>query len=88
MNFSLIHIVWTILLLAIFVGIVLWAWSGRNKKRFDAAARAPFDEEIHTNSPSPLEGEGKGRGGPYATPLPQSLSRKGRGKQGRGIVHG
>ncbi len=28
-----------------FVGIVLWAWSARNKARFDEAARLPFESE-------------------------------------------
>jgi cytochrome c oxidase cbb3-type subunit IV len=45
MNFGLIHTVWTILLMAIFVGIVAWAWSSKRKKRFDQAARAPLDED-------------------------------------------
>ncbi len=30
--------------LAIFVGIVLWAWSGRQRERFDEASRLPFVE--------------------------------------------
>jgi cytochrome c oxidase cbb3-type subunit 4 len=41
---------WTMLLGALttvvafvaFIGIVAWAWSRRNKKRFAAAAREPF----------------------------------------------
>ena len=42
---SVIFSVWTVVVLILFIGIVLWAWSGRNKERFDAAARLPFDEE-------------------------------------------
>lgn len=45
MDFGLIHIIWTVLLLVIFIGIVLWAWSGRRKQKFDVAARAPLEDE-------------------------------------------
>lgn len=39
------HIAWTLALFACFVGIVLWAWSGRRKHAFDEAARLPLEEE-------------------------------------------
>lgn len=29
----------------VFVGIVWWAWSARNKSRFEEAARLPFAED-------------------------------------------
>ena len=45
MNFELIHIVWTIVLMVIFIGIVVWAWSSKRKKQFDKAARAPLDDD-------------------------------------------
>ena len=53
MNMSLIHSIWTIVVLVLFVGIVVWAWSGKQKHRFDEAARLPFDddalpEDIHS----------------------------------------
>ncbi|WP_413438893.1 cbb3-type cytochrome oxidase subunit 3 [Sulfuriferula sp. GW1] len=35
----------TVVFFVIFVAIVLWAWSGRRKKDFDAAANLPFEEE-------------------------------------------
>lgn len=31
--------------LALFVGIVLWAWSRRQRSRFDEAAQLPFNEK-------------------------------------------
>ena len=34
----------TVLSFVVFVGIVLWAWSGHQRKRFDEAARLPFEE--------------------------------------------
>ncbi len=42
---STFHIVWTIVLFTIFVGIVVWAWSGRKKRDFDEAARLPLTDD-------------------------------------------
>ena len=39
------QIVWTIVVLIIFIGIVLWAWSGRRKESFNEAAHIPLEEE-------------------------------------------
>lgn len=35
----------TPLLLLIFLGIVVWAYSGKRKKGFDEAARLPLDDD-------------------------------------------
>ena len=32
----------TVLSFVVFIGIMLWAWSGRRKQDFDAAALEPF----------------------------------------------
>ena len=45
MDYSLVHIVFTLLMFASFIGIVAWAWSGKQKRRFEAAARAPLEED-------------------------------------------
>ncbi len=45
MNYSLILSVWTIVVMVLFVGIVLWAWSDKRKQRFDEAANIPFTED-------------------------------------------
>ena len=39
------HIIYTILLMAIFIGIVVWAWSSKRKKSFRNAANLPFADE-------------------------------------------
>jgi cytochrome c oxidase cbb3-type subunit 4 len=54
MELSMIHAIWTIVLMLLFIGIVIWAWSGKQKARFDAAARLPFDEDpgVPTNNTS------------------------------------
>ena len=45
MDMNLIHSIWTVIVLVIFVGIVIWAWSGANKASFDDAANIPFRED-------------------------------------------
>ena len=45
MIFTLIDSVWTIVVMVVFIGIVLWAWSGRRAKAFDEAAHIPFTED-------------------------------------------
>ena len=42
---SLIQSVWTLVVLVLFVGIVVWAWSGKRKQDFDEAANIPFNED-------------------------------------------
>jgi len=54
MDLPMLHAIWTVVLLVLFIGIVAWAWSGKRKARFDAAARLPFDEDplVPTNNTS------------------------------------
>ena len=42
---NLIQSVWTLVVLVLFVGIVIWAWSGKRKQDFDEAANMPFNED-------------------------------------------
>jgi len=35
----------TVISLLVFLGIVAWAWSRRNRERFDEAARLPFQDD-------------------------------------------
>ena len=42
---TLIQVVWTIVVMIIFLAIVFWAWSGRRKESFDEAANIPLEEE-------------------------------------------
>jgi len=35
----------TVISFLVFIGICVWAWSGRRKSEFDEAARLPLDEE-------------------------------------------
>ncbi|KDM91444.1 CcoQ/FixQ family Cbb3-type cytochrome c oxidase assembly chaperone [Photobacterium galatheae] len=47
MDIGTIHSIWTVILFASFIGIVLWAYSKRRKSQFDEAANLVFaDEEM------------------------------------------
>jgi len=35
----------TVACFAVFIGIVVWAWSRRNAKAFQEAARLPFEQD-------------------------------------------
>ncbi|UCE89296.1 MAG: cbb3-type cytochrome c oxidase subunit 3 [Pseudomonadota bacterium] len=41
---------YTVIMFAVFAGIVWWAWSGKQKRRFHEAARLPFNEPEHPRS--------------------------------------
>ncbi|MDX1519442.1 MAG: cbb3-type cytochrome c oxidase subunit 3 [Gammaproteobacteria bacterium] len=42
---SMIFSIWTVVVLILFIGIVIWAWSGRQKKEFEEAARIPLNDD-------------------------------------------
>jgi len=41
----LLQTIWTVFAFVFFVGVVLWALSGRRKKDFDEAARMALDDD-------------------------------------------
>ncbi len=45
MDMNDIRSVVTVISMFTFVGIVVWAWSGRNRARFEEAARLPFEQD-------------------------------------------
>jgi len=49
MNFGLLLGIWTIIVMILFLGIVVWAWSKKRKKEFDDAAMIPFREDNNEN---------------------------------------
>lgn len=55
MDIVTLHSIITVVSFAIFIAIVLWAYSDRSKAAFDQAARLPFDEE----DDEPLNGESR-----------------------------
>ena len=50
MDAGFLHGLWTAALLAVFAGIVVWAWSGRRRRDFDEAARLPLEEDARDSA--------------------------------------
>ena len=44
LNLDVLSSAVTVLWLLAFIALWVWAWSGRRRKEFEAAARLPFDE--------------------------------------------
>ena len=49
MDYSLFSSVMTVVMLVVFIGIVLWAWSGKRRTAFDEAARVPLEDDLDAN---------------------------------------
>jgi cytochrome c oxidase cbb3-type subunit 4 len=45
MDFTLIDSIWTVVVMVVFIGIVLWAWSSKRATAFHEAANLPFTED-------------------------------------------
>ena len=45
MDFVTLSSIMTVVAFATFIGIVLWAYSGKARRSFDEAARLPFAED-------------------------------------------
>ncbi|QUM85064.1 MULTISPECIES: CcoQ/FixQ family Cbb3-type cytochrome c oxidase assembly chaperone [unclassified Moritella] len=57
MDYGTFQGVYTLILMAIIIGIIAWAYSKRQKRSFDEAANLVFaDEKVHSDS---LNGEQK-----------------------------
>jgi len=48
MDFATFNGLYTLFLIVIFVGLILWAYSKKNKKAFDHIANSIFDEDQDT----------------------------------------
>jgi cytochrome c oxidase cbb3-type subunit 4 len=45
MDINLLRSIVTVVTFIVFIGIMIWAWSSRNKARFDEAAQLPFEQD-------------------------------------------
>lgn len=45
MDINSLRSIVTVMALVVFIGIVVWAWSKKNKERFDEAANLPFEQD-------------------------------------------
>lgn len=50
--------VWTVIVTILFTGIAAWAWSSKNKARFEEAARIPLDDDDSPDSYPEDTGDG------------------------------
>lgn len=50
MDAGLIGSIVTVVFFLLFIGIVWWAYHRENRKRFDEAARLPFEEDAPTHA--------------------------------------
>jgi cytochrome c oxidase cbb3-type subunit 4 len=44
-SINTMRVVITVVSFLVFIGIFVWAWSGRRKRQFDEAARLPLDDD-------------------------------------------
>ncbi len=42
----------TVVMLVVFVGIIVWAWSGKRRAAFEAAARMPLEDDDRCAAPT------------------------------------
>jgi cytochrome c oxidase cbb3-type subunit 4 len=52
---SLALSIWTVVVAVLFIAIVIWVWSGRNKAKYEEAARIPFNEDDDNGDKSNTE---------------------------------
>ena len=45
MSVAFVQSVWTVIAMAVFIGIVIWAYSKRRKTDFDQAGRIAMDDD-------------------------------------------
>ena len=45
MNFTLLSSIVTVISMLVFIGIIYWAFSAKNKARFEEIGRMPIDNE-------------------------------------------
>ena len=50
MDVNILRALLTAACFAGFIGIFVWAWSARQRERFDEAARLPFEDDNRTGS--------------------------------------
>lgn len=49
----------TAVLFVLFIGLVLWAWSGKRKHDFDRASRLPLDDHTRPPQRDAIDNNGK-----------------------------
>lgn len=55
------HIIWTLLLLLIFIGIFIWAFDRRRRADFEAASQLPLEPDNYDRIPARIVKINSGR---------------------------
>lgn len=45
MDLGLIHGIWSLLILIVFIGIIVFVWHHKRRDHYDQASRIPFDHD-------------------------------------------
>ncbi|MDH5353006.1 MAG: cbb3-type cytochrome c oxidase subunit 3 [Gammaproteobacteria bacterium] len=53
MTIPMFHSLWTIVVLAIFIGIIFWAYSKRRHSDFEEAANLPLEDDLPVTNTDP-----------------------------------
>jgi len=77
MNMVTFHSWWTVVMLVLFIGIVVWAWSGKRRRAFDEAARLPLEDDDSDLLPLSPRGRGQGERGEPLIPTPSPARGEG-----------
>jgi cytochrome c oxidase cbb3-type subunit 4 len=56
---GIVNGIMTVVLMAIFIGIVVWAWRRERRQQFDEAAALPLEEDVNVGM-SASKGHSKG----------------------------
>ena len=51
MGIGVWHGLWSLLILVLFAGIVIWVWSGQRKDFYEQAGRIPLHDDSEPNNP-------------------------------------
>jgi cytochrome c oxidase cbb3-type subunit 4 len=60
---GIVNGIMTLALMAIFIGIVVWAWRRERRQQFDEAAALPLEEDVNVGMSAgkgPSKGQSKG----------------------------
>lgn len=60
---GIVNGIMTLALMAIFIGIVVWAWRRERRQQFDEAAALPLEEDVNVGTAAgkgPSKGQSKG----------------------------
>jgi len=58
MDYTMMSSIMTVVMMVVFIGIVLWAWSSKRRADFEAAARVPLEDDAEPCDTLRIRGAG------------------------------